>query len=119
MSFNRYVVALQYYRTVWYPRTVLATRLYLQSWDGKDLLFQILNSLGGGQTLRGFSQDRIMDKGSILVNSELRFPIYARLGGIAGVDAGRVFSSIETIGINNWKINPMIGLRYIMDNFVV
>ena len=119
ISFNRYSVALQYYRTVWYPRTILATRFYIQNLDGEDIPFQILHSLGGNQTLRGFSQDRIMDKASILVNGELRFPIYARLAGITAIDAGRVFSSLRTINISDWKINPTIGLRYIMDNFVV
>jgi hypothetical protein len=51
---------------------------------------------------------QIMDTGSLPVNGELRFPIYARLAGVAAIDAGRVFSSLGRIGISQWKINPAI-----------
>ncbi|HSD63268.1 MAG TPA: hypothetical protein VLB50_05690, partial [Ignavibacteriaceae bacterium] len=68
---------------------------------------------------RGFSQDRFLDKGSALINLELRYPIWRRFGGIIGVDAGRVFASYRNFTFNNWNLSPVAGLRFYMNNFVV
>jgi hemolysin activation/secretion protein len=71
------------------------------------------------RTLRGYPQDRFLDKTAAVLNVELRFPIYWRFGGVVGVDAGKAFSSPSLAGFHNWAVNSLVGLRFSMDTFVV
>jgi hemolysin activation/secretion protein len=97
---------------------VLALRLGIQSVAGDSLPVQTLISIGENSTLRGFSSDRFVDKTAALFNAELRFPIYRRFGGIIGVHAGKVWSSISRFDLKNWHMSPAAGLRFYMNTFV-
>ncbi len=119
ISFLRMAVWTQYYYALFYPPTVLALRAGLQQVAGNDLPVQVLTSLGGNNTLRGLSQDRFLDKAMALVNAELRFPIVWRVGGVVGLDAGKVWHNLLEADLRNWAVNPVAGLRLYMDNFVV
>jgi outer membrane protein assembly factor BamA len=110
---------VQYYSTLFYPKTVLALRLGAQSLIGKDLPVQVLLPIGGNQTLRGSPQDRFLDKTSAIVNAEIRFPIWWRFGGVVGYDAGKVWDQPTDLGLNRWATNPVLGLRFFMETFVV
>jgi hypothetical protein len=94
-----------------FPEFVFANRVVLQAIS--DVNYQLLLTLGGNKTLRGLPQDRYLSTSAVLINSELRFPIWWRFGGIAGADIGNSESTPE------WIINPVVGLRFYMDNFVV
>ncbi len=61
-----------------------------------------------------------MDNNSIVFNSEFRFPIFWRVGGIVGFDAGKVWG-ISDFGVVNQFLayNPVLGLRFYADTFVV
>jgi len=119
ISFARYGLTLQHYRPVIWASTTLALRGILQSLSGGDLPVQVLLPIGGNATLRGFTQDRYIDRVSAVLNAELRFPIYWRLGGVLGVDAGKVWDTLGALDITDWAINPTIGLRFAMETFVV
>ena len=106
-SFARYGLTLQYYMVVWYPRTVMAARISYQSLNHKRLPFQGLLSVGGSSTVRWAMQERYLVRSYWLTNWELRFPLIGRLGGLVGFDA------VDTM------INPVVGLRFYMDTFVV
>jgi endonuclease/exonuclease/phosphatase family metal-dependent hydrolase len=110
---------VQYYNTLFYPKTVLALRFGLHSATGENLPVQTLLSLGGNSSLRGYSSDRFMDKTAALFNAELRFPIYWRFGGVLGFDAGKVWSSVSKFDIKRWASNPAAGLRFYMNTFVI
>ena len=101
----------QSYTNLFLPNLVFANRVILQAIS--DVNYQLLLPLGGNNTLRGLPQDRYLSTSTILINSELRFPIYGKLGGIAGLDIGNGEST------PSWIINPVTGLRFFMDNFVV
>ncbi len=118
-SFVRYAGWLQYYTTLFYPNTVFAFRTGLQTLTGNNLPVQTLLSIGGNNTLRGYPQDRFLDKTVALVNAEIRFPIFWRFGGILGFDAGKVWHSIYKMDIKNWPNNPVFGLRFYMDTYVI
>lgn len=119
-SFNSLSVNLNFYKKLFYPKSVFAFKTAVSAIDSKEILpIHLLNSLGGNQSLRGYPQDRFLDKVSWITNLELRYPIYWRFGGIVGVDAGRVFSKFSQISFNEWRINPVIGLRFYMDTFVI
>ncbi len=118
-SFIEARLTFQTYNKIIFPELVFAGRLDIQQLIGDKIPVQFLLPIGGNLTLRGFSQDRFLDKGSALINAELRFPIWWRFGGIAGIDAGRVFPSPAEFSFDRWKISPAAGLRFYMNNFVV
>ncbi|MGA2297911.1 MAG: BamA/TamA family outer membrane protein, partial [FCB group bacterium] len=116
---NRFSFEAQYYYYIEFLKTVFASRFKSEWLSNIDLPVQFLLPIGGNNTLRGFPQDRFLDKAYGLVNSELRFPIWCRLGGILGLDMGRVWSSIEEFSFYNWRITPAVGLRFYMDTFII
>ena len=118
-SFSRYAGWLQYYSILFYPNTIFAFRAGLQTITGNNLPVQVLLPIGGNNTLRGYRQDRFLDKTAALLNAELRFPILWRFGGIVGFDAGKVWQSISLMDIKNWPNNPVLGLRFYMDTFLI
>jgi endonuclease/exonuclease/phosphatase family metal-dependent hydrolase len=109
----------QYYSVIFYPKTVFAFRAGGQAVSGTNLPVQALLSLGGNATLRGSPQDRYLDRSYVLTNAELRFPIAWRLGGVLGVDAGKVLPSLRDASFRGWTANPVAGLRLYMKTFVV
>lgn len=121
VGYTRFIFWFQHYYELFYPKTILAVRLGFQGLMGKDLPVQILLPLGGNTTLRGFPQDRFLGKVNVLFNTELRFPIFWRFGGVVGYDAGRVWDSFSdfNIGFSNWATNTNFGLRFYMDTFIV
>ena len=104
---------------LFYPKTILAFRAGIQTLTGNNLPVQVLLPIGGNNTLRGYLQDRFLDRTSALMNAELRFPIFRRFGGILGMDAGKVWNSIGKMDLKNWADNPVFGLRFYMDTFVI
>jgi outer membrane protein assembly factor BamA len=111
--------ALQTYHVLFYPKTVFAAKLWGQMVGGRDLPLHVLATAGGNRTLRGYPQDRFVDKAAMGVNAEARFPICWRLGGVLGIDAARVFNSLADVTLADWAYNPLVGLRFYMDTFVV
>lgn len=109
----------QSYSVLFYPKTVIAFRIGITTLLGNDLPVQNLMSIGGNQTLRGSPQDRYLDKSSALMNLEIRYPIIWRFGGVIGLDAGKVWSGLDKMGLFNWAWNSVLGLRFYMDTFVV
>jgi endonuclease/exonuclease/phosphatase family metal-dependent hydrolase len=119
VEFVRSAFWVQAYTRLFYPKTVLAVRLGGQELSGKNLPAQVLLPLGGNTSLRGSPQDRFLGKSAVLANAELRFPLVWRLGGVLGLDAGKVWSSLADFDLRNWAVNPTVGLRFIMNTFVV
>ena len=119
ISFERYSGCLKYYTEIIYPKTVFALRMAAQYLSGDNLPIQVLMPIGGNNTLRGYSQDRYLDNISTLINMELRYPIYWRFGGVAGFDIGRVSHSFNDLSFSNWAYNPVLGLRFYMDTFII
>lgn len=113
-------ISLQTYHTLFYPKTVLAARVMAQSVGGSNLPVHLLPSLGGNRTLRGYPQDRFIDNVAIVSNVEVRFPIVWRFDGLIFYDAGKVAPRWNGLQFGHgWKTNVGIGLRFIMETFVV
>ena len=119
ISFARFTGWVQYYSIIFYPSTVFAFRAGILQVVGENLPIHVLISIGGNNTLRGYPQDRYLDKAAAIVNAELRFPIFWRIGGIVGFDGGKVWQSLAQFDVPRWAVNPVGGLRFYMDNFVV
>jgi outer membrane protein assembly factor BamA len=119
VAFTRVGGWIQLYHEVFAPKLVLAGRVGMQTLSGSNIPVQMLMPIGGNKTVRGSVQDRYLDMVSIVSNLELRFPIVWRFGGLIGVDAGKVWHSVRQIDLARWATNPVIGLRFFMDTFLV
>lgn len=118
VTFTKTQLTVQHYSNLFVPSTVGAVRLRFQNIAG-SVPVQFLLPLGGNNTLRGFVQDRFLGKTVVLANGEIRFPIYWRFAGVAGIDAGIVSESVSHVRIGDLKSSPVAGLRFLMDTFVV
>ncbi|MDW7761757.1 MAG: BamA/TamA family outer membrane protein [Acidobacteriota bacterium] len=119
ISFVKLGARFRYFKVLLQPRTILAVRIWGQTLFGTNLPVQTLLTLGGRDTLRGSARFRFLDQTFLLLNTELRIPVYRRIGAILGLDAGRVWASPGKIDGRGWTVNPVFGLRFIADDFVV
>ena len=110
-SFYRIGLKFNSYLKISVPEIILASRIILQAQT--ETSYQNRLVLGGNKSIRGIPQDRYLSYSSILLNSELRFPIWWRIGAVVGLDVGNSPSTPK------WILNPVAGLRFYMDNFVV
>jgi outer membrane protein assembly factor BamA len=114
---------LQNYISVFHPKIVLASRLLTQLILPTEIPFQLQLPIGGNRTVRGLPQDRYLSSSTLVINNELRFPLWWRFGGVIGLDIGTTGteSSYEFYDdkLSGWLFSPAAGLRFFMDNFVV
>lgn len=80
---------------------------------------------GGSTTVRGFQLDRLgvaevfdtngLSKGGnamLVLNAELRLPVWKDVGGVAFVDAGNVFGDVADFAVAELRPTAGLGLRY-------
>ena len=120
-SFFRQAFIVRYFKEIFFKNLILASRAMEQvliSESGSSQFLAI--PVGGSNTLRGVPMDKFRFYSEFLFNNEFRFPIWWRFGGIAGLDIGygsnKDLYPEDTI---DWIINPVVGLRFFMDNFIV
>lgn len=114
-EFFRTALTVQYYLPLFKPQLIIAGRTIIQNIS--DVQYQMKLPLGGNNTIRGLPQDRYLSLTNLLINTEFRFPILWRLGGAAGIDAGKILR--DSFFNGEWIINPVLGLRFYLENFVV
>jgi outer membrane protein insertion porin family len=121
---NRKILAQQF---VFVPvgRLVLASRVLAGYAFGKDpLQFADRFRAGGATSVRGYSEDGLgprdpNDPGLpgigdrlLVLNQEVRFPIYRWANGVVFADAGNVFAGGETASWGELKVGVGVGLRF-------
>lgn len=119
VRYFRWALWAQQYVPVGFLRSVIACRAGMESVSGTDLPLQVLSALGGSNNLRGSVIGRYVDRTGAVANCEWRIPLVWRFGGVLGVDAGRVWSGPQKIDLRSWATNPVAGIRFSMDTFVV
>lgn len=67
---------------------------FTRTGDGADVPFYLMQPLGGGRSLRGFSSFRFRDRHAALVNMEFRWQVWLRLDLALFLDAGYVFDEV-------------------------
>ncbi|MGE3471433.1 MAG: translocation/assembly module TamB domain-containing protein [Vicinamibacterales bacterium] len=114
---------LQQYRFTPVGPVVLASAFRLGTAWGFDppLLFSERYFAGGGTSVRGFAEDAlggvdflgdpVGGSNSLILNQEVRFPIYKWAGGVAFVDAGNVFDRVRDISFGGLAYGAGLGLR--------
>jgi outer membrane protein assembly factor BamA len=122
LRFVKYL-AQQYYYKPMRGGIVLASafRLGLGGGFDQDLLPSEKFFAGGGTTVRGFAEDGIGEvdffgdprggNGMLVLNQEVRFPIFRWVGGVAFVDAGNVFPKAADFSLTSLDAGTGFGLR--------
>ena len=101
-------------------RMIFVVRGDLQATFGEQVPFYERSSLGGANNLRGYGNDRFIDKQLIALNIEQRIHVFrARILNVTAdievapfVDVGRVFNTFKDLQLfKNFEITPGVGLR--------
>lgn len=123
IGFVKAGINLQHYYSVLHPEIVWASRVLAQVILPSEVPFQVQLPIGGNRTVRGLPQDRYLASSTLVINNEIRFPIWWRFGGVAGLDVGATGSKSDydfyDDKLSGWVISPAAGLRFYMDNFIV
>ncbi|GAA3926030.1 BamA/TamA family outer membrane protein [Hymenobacter algoricola] len=73
--------------------------------------FNALSLLGGGRRLRGYYEGRYRDQNAALLQSEVRLPVYRRLGAVAFGAVGVLGDDQTRLRLNRPKATYGAGLR--------
>jgi outer membrane protein assembly factor BamA/autotransporter translocation and assembly factor TamB len=118
---NRKLLAQQF---VFVPvrRLVLASRVLAGYAFGRDpLQFADRFRAGGATSVRGYGEDGLgpLDANGLplgdrllVLNQEVRFPIYRWANGVVFADAGNIFAPGETLSWGELKVGVGFGLRF-------
>ncbi len=77
--------------------------------------FNQLALLGGPKRMRGNFEGRYRDKHMILFQSEYRFPLFWRFGGVAFGGLGRVAGDFNEFGFDDVQYSIGLGGRFLID----
>ncbi|GJL61109.1 MAG: membrane protein [Nitrospirales bacterium] len=108
-------------------RMVLAVRGNVQLSFGSGIPFYERSSLGGQSNLRGFGEDRFVDRHLVAVNIEERihliglrvFHVNVEFEMAPFVDMGRTYRDFEFRQFNEYEVTPGVGFRGIVRPNVV
>lgn len=127
MPFSRYGVQAK----AWFPvqdhLIIFVPNFQMQWLAGSDVPFFERSTLGGEDTLRAYGLGRFVDDHFILLNFEGRIRVArVRLLDVMTevevapfVDMGKVYSSLRTQFLNDWEVNPGVGMRVLVRPNVV
>ena len=77
--------------------------------------FQMMGLLGGSYWMRGYYFGRYRDKNMITFQSEYRFPVYWRFGGVGFLGFGDVADKIKRFQLKEFKYTFGAGIRFTFD----
>lgn len=110
-------------RSLW--RTVCIADIYRRVWQGGLLAFDLygefnsdgtpwtlLARMGGNERMRGYYEGRYTDNCLITCQLELRQHLYRRIGCVAWIGAGNVFSQLDEYRWSETLPNYGAGLRW-------
>jgi outer membrane protein assembly factor BamA len=92
-------------------RAVLATNLWGSvAWG--NVPFNMMAELGGPKKMRGYYQGRFRDNNVLLAQTELRFDIFKRFGGVIFGSTGMMGNESRLLRTDDWKYSYGAGLRF-------
>ena len=102
-------------------------RLGLAAGDREFLIIDDRFEAGGANSIRGFKQNSlgpiitiegqeflVGGQAVVVLNQELRFPIYKLLHGGVFFDAGNVFPTVESVALDDFRESAGFGLRLVL-----
>ena len=80
-----------------------------------DVPFHQMPVIGGTKRMRGYFEGKYRDNNLLILQSEYRFPIYKRFGGVAFGGLGQVSDKVENVVSSPIRYNFGAGLRFTLD----
>ncbi|MFC1607991.1 BamA/TamA family outer membrane protein [Candidatus Latescibacterota bacterium] len=77
-----------------------------------SLPFYLYPAIGGSDRLRGYEEDRFIDRSTILVQHDIRFPLWKSFGGAVFAATGRVAPDVSTLFEGQYHSAAGAGLRW-------
>jgi outer membrane protein assembly factor BamA len=114
LSFTRVTFDARSYRRLLSERGVLAVRGLISSdltGENGATPFYLQQSLGGGETLRGFHSYRFPDQSLAHLSIEYRWRAHRYVEIAPFVDAGTVAPSLSRLSLGSFKMSPGVGIR--------
>ena len=114
LSFTRVTLDARGYRRLISERGVLAVRGLVSSdltGDVGATPFYLQQSLGGGETLRGFHSYRFPDQSLAHVSVEYRWRAHRYVEIAPFLDAGTVAPALSRLALSSVKMSPGVGIR--------
>jgi outer membrane protein assembly factor BamA len=93
------------------PKLTIAIHGYAQINDG-TVPFRAMPALGGAKFLRGFYRGRFRDQHMVMLQTELRAPLFWRIGMVAFGGMGQVAHQLSEFDTEHLKYSYGTGLRY-------
>ena len=79
--------------------------------SGGEVPFYLMETLGGGSTIRGFREFRFRDARTLLLSAEYRWELWTYLDFALFADAGKVFSESSEFDLHDLETAVGFGLR--------
>jgi outer membrane protein assembly factor BamA len=122
LRFLKYLGQHYYFKTIGRNISLASgVRLGLGRGFGQDLIRSEKFYAGGGTSVRGFAEDGIGGadflgdpvggNGMLILNEEMRFPIFKWFRGVAFVDAGNVFPTVTDFSLADLASGAGVGVR--------
>jgi outer membrane protein assembly factor BamA len=114
LSFTRVTFDARAYRHLISERGVLAVRGLVSSdltGDNGATPFYLQQSLGGGETLRGFHSYRFPEQALAHVSAEYRWRAHRYVEVAPFVDIGTVGPALSRLSLGSVKMSPGVGIR--------
>jgi len=105
--------AIRYLR-LYHDKTGLAVRgrvTLSQTADGNTVPFYLLPTLGGSDTLRGYSDYRFRDRNAALLDVEYRWRVFSLMDAALFTDAGTVAPAARDLLHDRWSRDYGFGVR--------
>ena len=77
-----------------------------------SLPFYLYPAIGGSDRLRGYEEDRFVDRSTILIQHDIRFPLWKTIGGAVFAATGRVAPDVTTLFEGQFHSAAGAGLRW-------
>lgn len=120
-SFNRYESEVAGFVPVASSRVVFAVRGWLVASDAAPnniVPFYLQPSLGGGNSLRSFSDYRFHDRHMLLANAELRLALFTHMDLVGFVDAGNVAARVGDLDLDQRSYGAGVRFHTRRDTFL-
>jgi hypothetical protein len=112
--FNRFSTDARYYLPLGSTQRVLAMRAFTtrdRAAEGSRVPFYLMQTLGGGQTLRGFREMRFRGENLMYFSAEYRWEAAIFLEFAAFYDAGKTFRQGSDLDLTGLRKSPGVGAR--------
>ncbi|GAB3977192.1 BamA/TamA family outer membrane protein [Spirosoma terrae] len=113
VRFGRYTADVSSYHSL-STKAILAVNYFVSLTTG-EAPFNALSLLGGTKRMRGYYEGRYRDQNVALIQSEVRFDLYKRLGGVVFGAAGILGDAQSGLRVNEPKLAYGAGLRFTMN----